>query len=290
MVDAALLKSDPADRPIAVFDSGLGGLTVAAEIRRRMPEENLVFLADMARVPYASLSPALIERFSAECFQFLLAHDPKVLVIACNTVSSACLEETRQWFPRPIIDVIAPSARAAAQATRNGCIGVLATKATVRRRAYETMLASLRPDVRTTSNGCPLFVPLVEEGWLDGDIPERIVEHYVKPVAAAGVDTVVMGCTHYEYLRVLIQKFLGPHVTLINTPEVTAQALHEHLASRSEKRSENGPGIVQIHSSDITEVLERVVGQLFAGDAGSSRLTVHQAHIVPRSPVTVPNC
>jgi glutamate racemase len=276
------LTPERVSRPIAVFDSGLGGLTVAAEIHRRLPSENILFLADRARVPYASLSIPLIARFASECFDFLLAHDPKALVVACNTVSSVSLDEITARSPVPVLGVIEPTARAAAQRTSSNKIGVLATKATVRRRAYETALGRLIPEVQVTSNGAPLLVPLVEEGWTEGEIPRQIVEHYLMPIREAGVDTLVLGCTHYEYFKLVLQETLGETVSIINTPQVTAIELEQMLGKRNELRSSARPGSVLIYSTDINDALERVVSDLFPEEAYPGQVTIQSAQIPPQ--------
>jgi glutamate racemase len=275
------LTPERVSRPIAIFDSGLGGLTVAAEIHRRLPSENLLFLADRARVPYASLSISLIARFASECFDFLLSHDPKALVVACNTVSSVSLEETIARSPVPVIGVIEPTARAAAEATTSGRIGVIATKATVRRRAYENSLERLRNGVQVVSNGAPLLVPLVEEGWTEGEIPRQIVEHYLQPAREANVDTLILGCTHYEYFQGMLHKILGEGVRIINTPEVTAVELEKTLAAHGELQTPGRPGSVTIYSTDINEALERVVAELFPTEAFPNQVTVQSAQIPP---------
>ncbi len=254
---------------------------MAAEIHRQLPHEHLIFLADRARVPYASLSPALIARFAGECFDFLLAHDPKAVVIACNTVSAVALDELRARSPVPLMGVIDPTARAAAQSTRSKRIGVIATSATVKRQAYDHALAELVPGVLVFSNGCPLLVPLVEEGWTEGEIPRRIVEHYLDPIMPANVDTLVLGCTHYEYFRDTIQAALGRHVALINTPQVTAEQLRRQLADMSLLRDGSDVGHVQIFSTDVSDALHRVVQDLFAASLASGEVSIRAAQIPP---------
>jgi glutamate racemase len=281
------MTGERASRPVAVFDSGLGGLTVVAEIHRRFPQENLLFLADRARVPYASLSHALIARFAGECFDFLLVHDPKALVVACNTVSSVCLEEVAARSPVPVLGVVEPTARAAAEVTVSGRIGVLATKATVRRQAYDRALSRLRPGVLVFSNGAPLLVPLVEEGWTEGDIPRRIVEHYLTPIRRAGVDTLVLGCTHYEYFKDMMREVMGAGVTIINTPQVTSDKLGTLLLERDELQTEDRPGAVTIYSTDINEALDTVVRSLFREPKFPNQITVRSARIPPLSAASV---
>ena len=268
-------------RPIAIFDSGLGGLTVVAAIHRRLPAENLLFLADRARVPYASLSIPLIARFAGECFDFLLSHDPKAVVIACNTVSSVSLAELTARSPVPVLGVIEPTARAAASATRSGTIGVMATKATVRRRAYDEALARLKPGVDVVSNPAPLLVPLVEEGWTDGNIPRQVVEHYLEPIRAAHADTLVLGCTHYEYFVKTMQIVLGKDMRIINTPHVTTDELSSLLDQRGIAARTDQPGSVTVYSTDITDALERVVQDLFPNPVYPNQVTILSAQVPP---------
>lgn len=271
------------DRPIVVFDSGLGGLTVVASLYRMMPHENFVFFADRARVPYASLSPNLITRYACESAGFLREHDPKAAVIACNTVSAVALREVEQVLSVPVINVLHPTAAAAARSTVNKKIGVLATTATVRRNTYATVLDELLPGVQVVSQGCPLLVPLVEEGWTDGDIPRSIVEHYLGDLMKAQVDTVVLGCTHYEYFRDHIQHAMGPSVTLIDTPYATATALDHWLESHHSLEI-SGTGRVKVYSSDVNDALYRVVESLFVG---SSKIEIQSISVEQLAKFTI---
>ncbi|MBK6909853.1 MAG: glutamate racemase [bacterium] len=262
-------------RPIVVFDSGLGGLTVVAALHRLLPHEHFVFMADRARVPYASLSPALISRYACECASFLTTHQPKAAVIACNTVSAVALRDVESVLNVPVINVLHPTAAAAARATRSRRIGVLATSATVKRNTYSTVLNELLPGVNVFSQGCPLLVPLVEEGWTEGDIPRAIVEHYVESIRAANVDTVVLGCTHYEYFREHIQHAMGNGVTLVDTPAAAAGEL-EHWLDEHHDTAERGAGSVTIFSSDVTDALHRVVESLFPQE---SSISIHSVAV-----------
>ncbi|MCB9366609.1 MAG: glutamate racemase [Calditrichaeota bacterium] len=255
-------ESRQVEGPIAVFDSGLGGLTVLNALHRTLPSEDFVFFADRARVPYASLSPALITRYAMESARFLASHRPKAAVIACNTVSAVALRQVEAALDVPVINVLEPTAKAAASRTRNKRVGVLATNATVKRDTYAHVLADLVPGVEVTSQGCPLLVPLVEEGWTEGDIPRLIVEHYLDRIQAARVDTVVLGCTHYEYFRDHIQHAMGDDVFLVDTPQVTAGELLARIPARAGRH-----GRVKIFSSDVTDALYRVVETLFPEDA-----------------------
>ena len=270
-------------KPIAIFDTGLGGLTVTAEIRKQLPHENLIFLGDLARVPYGSLSVTLIKRFSTECFDFLLTHDPKALVVACNAVSAVNLEDTAARLTIPVIGVIEPTARAALHSTRNNKIGVIATKATVRRKAYEAAFQRFGSQVEVVSNGCPLLVPLVEEGWIEGEVPEKVIQHYLQPILDGDVDTLVLGCTHYEYFRKELQRLMGEHSVLINTPFVTAQELKRNLQQNNLANTSSDFGSIEIYSSDVNETLEQVVKDLFPDDYAAGRLSIHGAQIPPQS-------
>jgi glutamate racemase len=277
------LSNFSSSKPIAIFDTGLGGLTVAAEIRKQLPHENLVFLCDIARVPHGSLSVTLIKRFSTECFNFLLEHDPKALVVACNAVSAVNLEDTAARLPIPVIGVIEPTARAAQKSTRNRKIGVIATKATVKRKAYEMILRQLDDRIDVAANGCPLLVPLVEEGWIEGEVPEKVVQHYLEPIIAADVDTLVLGCTHYEYFRDILQRFMGPQTTLINTPFVTAKELDQLLSQNNLIADTLALGGIQIFSSDVNDTLERVAQELFPADFAAGRASIQAAQIPQQS-------
>lgn len=273
--------------PIAIFDSGLGGLTVAAAIRKALPGEDLIFLADRARVPYASLSPALITRFALECVDFLLEHGPQAVVIACNTVSAVALEKILEKCDCPVMGVIDPTARAAARETKSGRIGVLATTATVKRQAYDAAFAALLPQSEVFSNGCPLLVPLVEEGWTEGEIPRRIVEHYAEPILDKRIDTLVLGCTHYEYFREHFQSVFGAGVYLVNTPEETARELAKDLTEQVHGTAHrDSSGKTAIYSTDVNDALERVVADLFG--PLSARLSIASAQVAKHAEIPQP--
>lgn len=261
--------------PIAVFDSGLGGLTVLAALHARLPLEDFVFFADRARVPYASLSPALITRYACESAGFLSEQTPKAAVIACNTVSAVALREVENVLNVPVINVLHPTAATAARKTRNKRVGVLATTATVKRNTYSLVLTELVPGVEVTSQGCPLLVPLVEEGWTEGDIPRQIVEHYLDRIKQANVDTIVLGCTHYEYFRDHIQHAMGEHVFLVDTPAAAAEELAQ-LLSHDTSETQGKHGRIDIYSSDVSDALYRVAESLFGS---STKLDIHSVSV-----------
>ena len=208
--------------PLGVFDSGIGGLTVVHAIFERLPHESVVYFGDTARVPYGPKSPETVRRYSGEILQFLLGRGVKMVVVACNTSTAHALAELRARSPVPVIGVIEPGAKAAVAATRSGRIGVIGTAGTVASGAYERAIKALRPDASVISQACPLFVPLIEEGWFDHPATELVVREYLEPLRAAQVDVLVLGCTHYPLIKPLLFRVLGPTVRLIDSAEETA--------------------------------------------------------------------
>jgi len=200
----------------------VGGLTVVKELINQMPAEDIIYFGDTARVPYGIKSKETIIRFSIENILFLLKYDVKLICVACNTVSSMALPVISNHFRVPIVGVIAPGAREAVYATRNKHIGVIGTKGTVKSRAYEYEIKQLDPGVKVTAHACPLFVPFVEEGWLDGPVVEEVARKYLQPLRRARVDTVILGCTHYPLLKGMIKKVLGNDVCLIDSAKQVA--------------------------------------------------------------------
>ena len=223
--------NDP--RPIGVFDSGIGGLTVVKALRDLLPNEDICYLGDTARVPYGPKSPETVQRYAMELAEMLMRKNAKVLVVACNTVSSVALPLLTKKFSVPVIGVIEPGARAALQATRNRHIGVIGTRATIRSGAYEKALRAADNNVRVSSRACPLLVPLIEEGLLDDDVTDRVIVRYLEPLLADGIDTLVLGCTHYPLLSVAIARVLGREITLVDSAENCATAVQETLDRHS---------------------------------------------------------
>ena len=221
----------PSRKPIGVFDSGIGGLTVVKALMAQLPNESIVYFGDTARVPYGSKSKATIVKFSLENVEFLLRFGVKSIVIACNTASSWALPTLRRYFRVPIVGVIRPGARAAVRLTRNRRIGVIGTQATIRSQAYELELKRLNPAVTVFSQSCPLFVPLVESGWMTGDVCEQIARLYLRPLKAARVDTLILGCTHYPLLTRTIAAVMGPQVQLVDSAIQTASEVKGLLDS-----------------------------------------------------------
>lgn len=212
-------------RPVGVFDSGMGGLTVARAIMDRLPQESLIYFGDTARVPYGPKSPDTVRRYSREIAAFLLGEDVKAIVIACNTATAHGLAALRAESPVPVIGVIEPGSRAAAAASVTGQIGVVGTAGTIRSEAYERTIRELAPAARIVSRACPLFVPLVEEGWTEHEAARVVAREYLRPFAEDGIDALVLGCTHYPHLKAVIQDAVGPGVRLVDSAVETAEEL-----------------------------------------------------------------
>lgn len=213
---------------IGIFDSGIGGLTVLRALEEALPQEAFVYLGDTARLPYGSKSPETIRRYLTQNISFLLEQNVKALVVACNTASTVLHEDV--WAGLPIYGVIRPGARNAVAATK-GRIGILGTRATVNSNAYVDAIHALAPEVETVQQACPLLVPLVEEGWQEDPVTVQVVDRYLAAPLAAGVDTLILGCTHYPVLKRMIAAAAGPAVTLIDSAEAIAQLLHDDLSA-----------------------------------------------------------
>ncbi len=211
--------------PIGIFDSGIGGLTVARAIRRELPDESTIYLGDTARVPYGPKSPEVVRRYSLEILDWMLQQEVKAVVVACNTATAHALDALRSVSPVPVIGVIEPGARAAAAATSSGRVGVVGTAGTIASGAYVRAILRAAPDLHVTGQPCPLFVPLVEEGWFAHPATRLVAHEYLDPVSAAGVDTLVLGCTHYPMLKALIGEVMGDAVRLIDSGDETAREL-----------------------------------------------------------------
>ncbi|MCC8141948.1 MAG: glutamate racemase [Lachnospiraceae bacterium] len=214
--------------PIGVFDSGVGGLTVAREIVRQIPGERILYFGDTARVPYGSKSQDTIIRFSRQIVHFLQTKGVKAVVVACNTASALALETIAPEMDIPVIGVVIPGARVAAESTKNGKVGVIATKSTIDSGLYTRVITEIDPTVSVYGKACPLFVPLVEEGWLSDPVTVEVARRYLEPLLETGIDTLVMGCTHYPLLRDTLAQVLGEQVLLINPAYETAREL-KHL-------------------------------------------------------------
>lgn len=220
------------NRPIGIFDSGIGGLTVLGEIIKLLPGEDTLYLGDTARLPYGIKSEETVTKYAIENTRFLMKHDIKLLVVACNTASAVSLPVLRKEFPIPVIGVIEAGARASVRVTRNGRVGIIGTETTINSSAYAKAIRTINPDIEIVAKACPLFVPLVEEGWVKDDITIAVAERYLRPLQREGIDTLVLGCTHYPLLKDIIQKIMGDNVRLIDSAEETAREVNEVIMDR----------------------------------------------------------
>jgi glutamate racemase len=218
------------EKPIGVFDSGIGGLTVVAEIARQLPNEEIVYFGDTARLPYGPKSKETVTQFAIQDTEFLLAQGVKMVVVACNTASSVAIDRLSELYDAPIVGVIAPGALAAVSSTLTGKVGVIGTEGTIASHAYLREIRRLDRDVQVLEKSCPLFVPLAEEGWTEREVTLVIAHEYLIPLRDAGIDVVVLGCTHYPILKVTIGKVFGPGVRLIDSAEETAREVAERLS------------------------------------------------------------
>ena len=258
-----------ARQPIGVFDSGIGGLTVVKALIEELPGEPIVYFGDTARVPYGTKSKSTIVRFSLENVEFLLRYGVKCIVIACNTSSSWALPTLRKYFKVPIVGVIRPGALAAVRATKRKRVGVIGTSATIASGAYETAITRIDPDITVFSASCPLFVPLVEEGWLDGAICRAVVEQYLEPLKRQDIDTLILGCTHYPLLAATIQQVLGEGVTLVDSARQTAVEVRGLLMGTDALVQRNGLPRYRFFVTDEATHFNRVGHRFLSQVTGS---------------------
>ncbi|MCE9573379.1 MAG: glutamate racemase [Deltaproteobacteria bacterium] len=259
-------------RPIGVFDSGVGGLTVVRALRAALPGEDVVYLGDTARVPYGSKSPRTVERYAVACQRFLLDRGVKLVLIACNTASAHALDALRDASPVPVIGAVEPGARAALAATRTGDIGVIGTLGTVRSGAYERALRAVRPDVRVSAMACPLLVPLAEEGWTDDDIARAVARRYLTQLfdADPAIDTLVLGCTHYPLLRGVLAATAAQvahrEVAIVDSAQAMAAATVALVGAPENRRT--APGRLDCFATDtsrLDELAPRFLGERPSG-------------------------
>src|SRR2546429_9481374 len=240
-------------RPIGVFDSGIGGLTVVKALRDLLPNESISYLGDTARVPYGPKSAETVQRYAIELAEMLIKQNAKALVVACNTVSSVALPALTEKFSVPVIGVIEPGARAALAASRNRHIGVIGTRATIRSGAYEKALRDADNNVRVSSRACPLLVPLIEEGLLDDDVTDQVILRYLEPLLADDIDTLVLGCTHYPLLSAAIARVLGCKVTLVDSAKNCATAVQGTLDQQSLRSAATERGELHVALTDAAD-------------------------------------
>jgi len=255
-------------RPIGVFDSGVGGLTVFQALERALPGESLVYLGDTARVPYGGRSAETVVRYAIEAARFLRRHEVKMLVVACNTASAVSLDAVARESDVPTLGVILPGARRAAERSGSGRIGVIGTRATIASEAYPHAIRALRPEARVTSRACPLFVPLAEEGWTANEVARQVAEEYLRPFREESVDTLVLGCTHYPLLREVIGETMAPGVALVDSAESVAAEVGDWLSRHAGLAAPPGSGGAEGHHFFVTDapapfvaVAERFLGR-----------------------------
>jgi glutamate racemase len=260
------------EQPIAVFDSGIGGLTVFKELARLLPREHLLYLGDTARLPYGSKSAEAVTSFAIEIGDFFAERGVKLMVVACNTMSAVALETLRARYDVPVVGVIAPGARAAVEASARGRIGVIGTEATIASGAYEREIRALAPRSEIFARACPLFVPLAEEGWLDNDVARRTVALYLSSLKKSGIDAMILGCTHYPLLRPAIADFVGPAVKIVDSAAETAAEVRRLLREQRLLRT-RGRGAASFF---VTDAVQRFlqVGERFYGASVASAVRV----------------
>jgi glutamate racemase len=257
-----------ADAPLAVFDSGLGGLTVVRALRQALPSERIVYLGDTARLPYGTKAPGTVVRYALTCARYLVQRNVKALVIACNTVSAVAPERLRVDLDIPVLGVIGPGARAAVAATQTGRIGVLATAGTIASGAYARAVSQVSTRAEVIGQAAPLLVPLAEEGWTHGDVPRLAAARYLEPLARAEVDVVVLGCTHYPLLRDVIEgearRLIGPHVAVVDSAQAMAADVGAFLLARGGART--GTGAIELFVTDIPRTFHEVAARFLGHD------------------------
>ncbi|HAV43124.1 TPA: glutamate racemase [bacterium] len=251
--------------PIGIFDSGVGGLTVVAEVIKELPLEDVVYFGDIARTPYGSKSKETVIKFSREITHFLVDQGAKLIIIACNTASSVALDLLKGEFDRPIIGVIQAGVSTALQVTRNNRVGVIGTSTTIVSGSYVNELKRLNPNLTVISQACPLFVPLVEEGWVNHKVTTLVAEEYLSPLKDNKIDTLILGCTHYPFLKPIIQKVLGEGVVLVNSATEMARITRKTLKEEGLLREENSDVTYKFYLSDTSanfiKLGERLLGE-----------------------------
>lgn len=251
--------------PIGIFDSGIGGLTVVKEVRRKLPTENIVYLGDTARVPYGTKSSKTVISYSLGNARFLTSQGIKLLVVACNTASAFALSSLRSVLNIPVIGVLEPGAKRAASTTRNSVVGVIGTPSTIKSDAYKKAINKINPDIKVYSKPCPLFVPLAEEGWIDDPIAEQIAKRYLESLINDNIDTLILGCTHYPLLKQLIKKVAGDAITLIDSAEEVALEI-EHTLSESDLENQSNQSFTkQFFLTDVSDTFVSIAAN-FLGE------------------------
>ena len=259
--------------PIGVFDSGVGGLTVAREIMRNLPSERIVYFGDTARVPYGSKSKEIVLKFSRQIVRFLQLQDVKAIVVACNTASALALEEIKKEIDIPIIGVVEPGAKVAASVTKNKKIGLIGTKGTVHSKLYPEIIHRYDKEIQVFGQPCPLFVPLVEEGWLKDSVTFEVAGRYLRKLMEQDIDTLILGCTHYPLLRSTLREIVGEKVTLVNPAYETARELKQLLAEKglTNIQSQEEARKYQFYVSDQADKFMRFADSILPFDVNTTK-------------------
>lgn len=260
------------NQPIGIFDSGIGGLTVAHAIINELPDESTVYLGDTARVPYGTRDKDVITEFALQLTGRLLREKVKALIVACNTISATCLDEIKKASPVPVIDVIQPTVDEAVRKTKNLNIGVIGTHATIESQIYNEKIKELNPNIRIYTQACPLFVPLAEEGFQEHPSTKLIAEEYLAGLRTSGIDTLILGCTHYPLLKKIIQEVIGEQVTLIDSAQPTADALKQLLIEKNLLNNDQPQTTTEKFYVTNTPELGQKSVDLFFGDSHNIKL------------------
>lgn len=259
------------NRPIGVFDSGLGGLTVLKEIMEAMPNESIVYFGDNGRTPYGTKSKETVIKYTLQNIKFLLTQDIKMMVIACNTASACSYDVVKNGLNIPVVEVIRPGAAAVVKKTRSKRVGVIGTPVTINSGVYEKAIKSLDGSVKIVSKACPLFVPLVEEGWWDNDIARLIAEEYLRSLKEEGIDALLLGCTHYPLLHATISKVMGPDVELVSSAREITRAVKEIMERQNLQSSNNKKPVYSYYTSDSVERFKLFGSHILGREIESAR-------------------
>ena len=259
------MKSGLNNNPIGVFDSGLGGLTVLKELLRILPSENIIYFGDTARVPYGTKSKNAVKNFSKQITKFLIGHNVKLILVACNTASAIALNDIKKIAKKiPVVGVIKSGVRAAGSSTVNKKIGVIGTSATVKSESYKSVVKKLNGKIKIVQQPCPLFVPLVEEGWTDGKITKDIAKIYLQSLKKAGCDVVILGCTHYPMIKKIIQEVVGRNIKLIDSAEEVSKDVRKILSNKGLIRPAKSRGYLRFYVSDAPDKFSEL-SRIFLG-------------------------
>ncbi|MBQ2678626.1 MAG: glutamate racemase [Firmicutes bacterium] len=264
------------NQPIGIFDSGVGGLTVASAVMEVMPREEIIYFGDTARVPYGTKSAETVTRFSRQIIRFLLSKNVKVIIAACNTVSAVSLKQLRKDFDIPIFGVVEPGVDSALAATKNNKVGIIGTAATIKSGAYENIMHEKNGNIEVFSQACPLFVPLAEEGWEDTLVSKLTAEKYLEPLVEKGIDSLVLGCTHYPLLYNCIKSVAGENIELVNPAKATAQCVYDYLISKNELNEEDKIKEHKFYVSDMTDKLDIICKKTLKNDFPLEKIDIER--------------